>query len=299
MKIGISTPMVVQMPGAHAAWERVATVEDLSAIARTADDLGFHHLTCSEHVAVPEAVAKVRGGVYWDPVATLSFLAAHTRRIRLATSVIVLGYHHPLEIAKRYGTLDRLSGGRVVLGVGVGSLQEEFDLLGAQFEGRGPIADDALAALRVSLSEPVPSYQGSHYSFGGYVVHPYALQVRVPIWVGGRTMRSLRRAAAHADGWVPFGLSPQEMAGMLTQVDLPNDFEVVLSPGASLDPMGDPAAAQEALEHLEDAGATTVSARIQADSADHYREQLAALARIARLPEPHQSHPPTASQESR
>lgn len=299
MKVGISTPVVVQMPGAHADWEQRATADDLAAIARAADDLGFHHLTCSEHVAVPEAVAKVRGGVYWDPVATLSFLAAHTRRIRLATSVIVLGYHHPLEIAKRYGTLDRLSGGRVVLGVGVGSLQEEFDLLGAEFEGRGAIADDALAALRASLSEPVPTYQGSHYSFAGYVVEPYAVQARVPIWVGGRTMRSLRRAAAHASGWVPFGLSPQELAGMLAEVDLPDDFEVVLSPAAPLDPTGDPAAVQEALEHLEDAGGTTVAARIRADSADHYREQLAALAGIARLSETSQSLPLTATQEDR
>jgi alkanesulfonate monooxygenase SsuD/methylene tetrahydromethanopterin reductase-like flavin-dependent oxidoreductase (luciferase family) len=93
----------------------------------------------------------------------------------------VLGYHHPLEIAKRYGTLDLVSGGRLVLGLGVGSLQEEFELLGAMFDGRGAIADDALAALRASLSVPTPAYSGSHFSYEDVVVEPHAVQSRVPL----------------------------------------------------------------------------------------------------------------------
>ena len=96
--------------------------------------------------------AHRRGTRYWDPLATLGYLAARTQRIRLATNVLVLAYHHPLEIAKRYGTLDKVSNGRLILGVGVGSLKEEFDLLGAPFDDRGPRGDDALRALRASLS---------------------------------------------------------------------------------------------------------------------------------------------------
>ena len=118
---------------------------------------------------------------YWDPLSTFGFLAAHTARISLTTSVVVLGYHHPLDIAKRFGTLDRLSGGRLVLGVGVGSLKEEFDLLGATFDGRGEQADDAIRALRASLSTTRPSYRGSHYEFDGFAVEPCAVQERVPI----------------------------------------------------------------------------------------------------------------------
>ena len=76
--------------------------------------------------------------MYWDPLATFGYLAARTERIRFATHVLVLAYHHPLEIAKRYGTLDRVSNGRVILGVGVGTLKEEFDLIGAPFDDRGP-----------------------------------------------------------------------------------------------------------------------------------------------------------------
>jgi alkanesulfonate monooxygenase SsuD/methylene tetrahydromethanopterin reductase-like flavin-dependent oxidoreductase (luciferase family) len=158
MRIGLSTPMVMQLPGISSAWERDGEVADLAQIARTADELGFDHLTCAEHTVVPLAQSEGRGLTYWDPLSTLGFLAALTDRIRLATSVIVLAYHHPLEIAKRYGTLDRLSGGRLVLGVGVGSLAEEFEMLGATFDGRGERADDAIAAIRSSISTTRPAY---------------------------------------------------------------------------------------------------------------------------------------------
>src|SRR5580693_6274655 len=117
MRFGIMTPVVFQPPGQANPWEADGDVEDIAAIARAADELGYHHLTCSEHVGIPEASAGRRGAVYWDPLATLGFLAAQTTRIRLATHVLVLGYHHPLALVKRYGTLDRLSGGRLVLGL--------------------------------------------------------------------------------------------------------------------------------------------------------------------------------------
>ena len=146
VRLGITTPVVSMLPGAHADWEVDGSIDEVATIATTADRLGYHHLTCSEHVVVPTEVAKVRGGRYWDPLATFGYLAAVTTRIRLATNVLVLGYHHPLEIAKRYGTLDQVAGGRVILGLGVGSLQEEFELLGVPFDDRGRRGDDALAA---------------------------------------------------------------------------------------------------------------------------------------------------------
>lgn len=271
----------MQLPGVASAWEREAGAEDLAVIARAADDLGYDHLTCAEHIVVPEGAAEARGVTYWDPLSTLAFLAAHTRRIRLATSVIVLGYHHPLEIAKRFGTLDRISGGRLVLGVGVGSLEEEFAVLGAEFENRGERADDALAALRVSLSTPRPVYDGSFYRYHGVVMEPCAAQSHVPIWVGGRTLRSLRRAVRLGDGWMPFGLSVTELSGMLAAVELPTGFEVVLATGRAVDPMGDPDGVAARLERLRDAGATVVACSVAADSPTHYAEQLAALRDIA------------------
>ncbi|GAA2727655.1 TIGR03619 family F420-dependent LLM class oxidoreductase [Actinocorallia aurantiaca] len=280
MRIGIITPVVAQPPLGHGAWEASAGIEELGLIAETADRLGYHHLTCSEHVAVPAEAAAQRGGVYWDPLATFGYLAARTRRVRLATQVLVLGYHHPLEIAKRYGTLDAVSGGRVVLGLGVGSLEEEFELLGAPFKDRGARADDALAALRAALSRREPSYQGEYYSFSGLVVEPHAVQKKVPLWIGGRTLRSLRRAA-QADGWVPFGLPSDALTEMLGKVELPEDFDVVLSPTRALDPLASPEAAGSALLELKKAGATVAGVRIKAGSADHYCDQLAALRDLA------------------
>ncbi|WP_433148630.1 LLM class F420-dependent oxidoreductase [Actinomadura nitritigenes] len=280
MHVGIVTPVVAQPPPGHGGWERDAGIEEIGRIAETADRLGYHHLTCSEHVAVPAEAAEQRGGVYWDPLATFGYLAARTARIRLATQVLVLGYHHPLAIAKRYGTLDRVSGGRLTLGLGVGSLEEEFDLLGAPFAGRGARADDAIAALRASLGKRVPEYHGEHYDFSGMVVEPHAVQEHVPFWIGGRTARSLRRALA-ADGWVPFGLPLSRLAEMLAEADVPDGFDVVLGPSRALDPIGDAEGAGTALVRLREAGATVAGVRIAAESAAHYREQLAALRDLA------------------
>ena len=277
--------MVTVYPPTASAWEHSAGIEEIAHIAVAADELGFHHLTCSEHVAVPTGIAAVRGGTYWDPLATFSYLAARTTRIRLATQVLVLGYHHPLEIAKRYGTLDAVSGGRVILGLGVGSLKEEFELLGAPFDDRGARADDALAALRASLSVAEPEYHGRFHDYSDVIVRPHAVQDRVPLWIGGRTRRSLRRALDHGDGWVPFGLTLAELESMLAGVaealSSSSRFDVVLSANRMLDPLGDPAATVRTLDSVERAGATIAGVSITARDASHYCEQLAELRELA------------------
>ncbi|HEY0643847.1 MAG TPA: LLM class F420-dependent oxidoreductase [Nocardioides sp.] len=285
MKVGIVSPVVTAVPGAVDAWEQGAGIEDLAQIAEAADRLGFAHLTCSEHVAVPTDVAQQRGATYWDPLATFGYLAARTSRIRLATQVLVLGYHHPLEIAKRYGTLDQVSGGRLVLGLGVGSLQEEFELLEMPFAGRGARADDALRALRASLGAEEPSYSGSHYAFDDVVVRPAALQREVPLWIGGSSLKSLQRAATLADGWVPFGLDLAGYQALLDKVERPDGFEVVL-PGGRLDPIGSPEKAVARLTATAEVGATTLNVTIRAASPAHYVEQLESLASLVDLDPP-------------
>ncbi|OBI12275.1 LLM class F420-dependent oxidoreductase [Mycobacterium sp. E2327] len=279
VKLSVATPVVTMLPGSS-EWTRDASIEDLAQIAEAADRLGYHHLTCSEHIALPAAERDRRGARYWDPLATLGYLAARTRRIRLATHVLVLAYHHPLEIAKRYGTLDKVSNGRLILGVGVGSLKEEFELLGAPFDDRGPRGDDALRALRASLSVPEPAYHGEFYSFGGMIVDPCAVQERVPIWIGGRTLRSLRRAATLADGWAPFNVTPQQVREWLGRFDLPPGFEVVLPPSAPLDPINEPERTRDALGELGAHGATIVSAIVKHASLQQYLDNLAALAEL-------------------
>jgi probable F420-dependent oxidoreductase len=278
----VATPVVTMLPGFSADWEKDATIEDLAQIAEAADRLGYHHLTCSEHVALPAAERSRRGARYWDPLATLGYLAARTERIRLATNVLVLGYHHPLEIAKRYGTLDKVSNGRLILGVGVGSLKEEFELLGVPFDDRGIRADDALRALRPALSVPEPSYHGEFYSFSGMVVDPCAVQDHVPIWVGGRTLRSLRRAVTLADGWAPFNVSLAEVRDWLGRFDLRPGFDVVLPAPARLDPINKPDQTRDILAETIAHGATIVSAIFAHTSLRHYLENLQALAELNR-----------------
>ncbi|SEO49012.1 TIGR03619 family F420-dependent LLM class oxidoreductase [Trujillonella endophytica] len=280
MKLSVGTPVVSMLPGASGEWERSGTIADVARIAETADHLGYSHLTCSEHIGVPADQAARRGARYWDPLATFGYLAARTERIRFATAVLVLGYHHPLEIAKRYGTLDLVSNGRVVLGVGVGTLKEEFDLLGAPFADRGRRGDDALRALRASLSRPEPSYSGEYYDFGGLIVDPCAVQPHVPIWVGGQTLLSLRRAATLADGWTPFNVTPQQAQEWLAQVELPADFTVGLGPSTPFDPIDEPGATADALGELAAAGVTVASARFVHSSLEQYLDQLEALAAV-------------------
>ena len=271
VRLGISTPIVTSVPEMAAPWEAAAGPDELAAIIGLADELGFDHVTCSEHVGVPDTEVGRRGATYWDPLATLAFAAAHSRRLRLVTSVLVLPYHHPLAVAKRYGTLDRLSGGRVVLGVGVGSLEEEFELLGAPWADRGAVTDERLRVLREAWGRP---------SYDGWTISPTSDRPRVPIWVGGRTGRSLRRAVELGDGWMPFGLTTSQLADLLGTRDLPPGFDVVLATGRPLDPLGDADRARRALDRLRAVGATVVTCGLTSTDADHYGEQLHALATI-------------------
>jgi probable F420-dependent oxidoreductase len=287
MRLGLITPIVTRHPANDAAWTEDAGPADLARIAVAADRLGYHHLTCSEHVAIPTSAAAARGTRYYDPLATFGFLAAQTTRIRFVTHVLVLGYHHPLEIAKRYGTLDRLCGGRLVLGVGVGTLAEEFALLGAPFAGRGPIYEDALRALRAAFGRREPRYAGTHHRFGDVVVDPCGLQSDVPIWLGGRTPRSLRRALAFGDGWDPFGLDLDAMAAIVAKVGAKagprrEGFDLVLPIDVLLDPV-QPSQRQELADRLHryrDVGATVVNLRFRHTSLTHYLEQLEVVATL-------------------
>lgn len=283
MRFGLTTPVVTLVPRTHAAWETDAGAAEIGEIALAAERLGYSHLGCSEHIAIPSELARTRGGRYYDPAATLGYVAALTKRIRLLTHVVVLPYHHPLEVAKRYGTLDRLSGGRVILGVGIGSLREEFDLLGREFDARGGRYEDALRALRASLGRRQPEYHGSHYEFSDFIVDPAALQERMPIWIGGRSARSLRRALELGDGWDPFGLGLTELGELLARArDWPSrhrrsdPFDIVLSPERplALDSAADVDQAHQIVRRYQDIGATAMNLRFRHESLAHFLECL-------------------------
>jgi Luciferase-like monooxygenase len=148
------------------------------------------------------------------------------------------------------------------------------------FDDRGPRADEALRALRAALPSNEPVYHGEFYSFGGLTVDPCALQAHMPIWIGGHTKRSLRRALTLADGWAPFNVPVATAGEWLRDRDVPAGFEVVLAADRPLDPVGDPEGTKAALHEMAAAGTTTVSARFVHRSLDHYLEQLEALAEL-------------------
>lgn len=144
--------------------------------------------------------------VWYDPVATLAHLAAVTERVRLLSHVAVVGLRHPLLTAKQYATLDHLSGGRLILGVGAGHVPEEFEALGVDFRQRGALLDETIDALRAALGpEEFPEHHGKAYDFEELGQRPRPAQARVPLWVGGSSPAAVRRAALKGDGWLPQG----------------------------------------------------------------------------------------------
>ncbi|MET9953567.1 LLM class F420-dependent oxidoreductase [Streptomyces sp. NPDC006339] len=203
---GIQLPVQSQSTLYAESWEAGAGVADLVAVARAADAHGFDYVACCDHVAIPRRLAGAMSTVWYDPVATLSFLAAATERVRLLSHVAVVGLRHPLVTAKAYATLDHLSGGRLVLGVGAGHVREEFEAVGADFAGRGRVLDETIDALRAALGpEEYPEHSGERFSFRDLGQRPRPAQDRVPVWVGGSSPAALRRAALKGDGWLPQG----------------------------------------------------------------------------------------------
>jgi probable F420-dependent oxidoreductase len=274
-------------------WEFTAGVADIVSVVQRAEELGYGWVSCSEHIAIPSAASTVRGGRYFDPFSTLGFFAALTSRVGLLTHMAVLPYHHPLELLKRLGTLDVLSGGRVIVGVGVGSLQPEFEVLGHAFDGRGDRADDAIRAIRAAWGTRVPEYHGPHFDFDGFIVEPSGLPREIEVWVGGRTRRSLRRALELGDAWMPFGFTLEGLTEFLTndkvKADLAErvetsggELKLILAPEPPIDPLGQPDATAAFLAEYVALGATGFSLRFEHRSAEHYADQMEALQSLVR-----------------
>ncbi len=180
-------------------------------VAKAAEAAGFESLWGGEHVVLPDPQAPpsplAPGDRITDPVVTLAFVAAHTTRIRLGTGIIILPQRNPLVLAKELATLDVLSNGRLIFGVGVGYLEPEFRALGAPFEDRGRVTDEYLAAIRAIWTQAAPAYQGRFATFQGVQAHPQPVQKPTPpIVIGGHTPGAFRRAVQHGHGWYGFAL---------------------------------------------------------------------------------------------
>ncbi len=219
LRYGMQLPVQSQSTLYAEAWEAEAGPDDLLEIARAADWAGFDYLASCDHVGIPRRLAAAMSTVWYDPVATLAFLAAATERVRLLSHVAIVGLRHPLLTAKQYATLDHLSGGRLVLGVGAGHVQEEFEALGVDFHGRGAVLDECLDALRAALGpDEFPEHHGKLYDFAGLGQRPRPAQDRVPVWVGGSSPAAVRRAALKGDGWLPQGDPRDRLPGQVARI---------------------------------------------------------------------------------
>jgi probable F420-dependent oxidoreductase len=283
MIFGLVTPIATHLTRRHQPWELGSGPRELRQIAITAEQAGFNHISCSEHVGIPAHIVQARGPRYYDPLATFGYLAAVTRTLKFLTHVVVLPYHHPLAVAKRYGTLDVMSGGRLILGVGVGTLKEEFDLLGVEFEHRAERYTEGLQALRAAMGKRQPIFHGKFYNFDDFIIDPCAVQERVPIWLGGDTKISLRRALASADGWDTPGVNIEKLTAIFAEARQwpewkarrePVEIVIMGDPNYDISEPGGFNAVVDQIAAYRKVGATGMNFYFRAKSLEHYCEQL-------------------------
>lgn len=225
MEFGVRVGNISTRPVAEA-------VRGMYAMVGAAEQLGFASVWVTDHMVFPNETQSTYLSTpsgrlseidphsnKFEAVTVLAALAGVSKRVRLGTNVLVLPYRHPLLTAKMLATLDSLSGGRVILGAGVGWLREEFELFGAaSYEQRGALVDEYIQILRLVWSEPMPSFEGKWYRFSGFDFAPRPVQERIPIWIGGASKAALNRAARLGDGWHPSHITPEQYAAGVAQL---------------------------------------------------------------------------------
>jgi probable F420-dependent oxidoreductase len=214
LAFGLQLPVQALSVRTSSQWERDgSTVQDMVDVASACDAAGFLYVAVCHHVAIPREPAEMMSTQWFDPIPTLAYIAARTTRARVMTNVFVAAYQHPLQTAKAFATLDALSAGRAIVGIGAGHVEGEFDVLGVPFTERGARTDEAIDAITAALAEEWPEHAGSVWSFKEVGQRPRPVQQpRPPIWVGGYGKPALRRVAARADGWIPQGTPRAQLA---------------------------------------------------------------------------------------
>jgi len=208
----------------------LTTPDWVRLVATTAERLGFASIWAPEHVILLERYSSKypysagefplpTDTPFADPFTTLAFAAACTNKIKIATGICLVPEHNPLVLAKTVATLDRLSGGRLILGVGIGWLAEEFQALGLSFDRRAQRTREYIDVMRKLWAEPKSSHQGEFVSFPEVQSFPKPLKSTVPIWFGGETPPALRRVGEYGDGWIGFNLSPQEALTKIKRIE--------------------------------------------------------------------------------
>lgn len=203
MKLGIHLPQIGGDP------------EEIARVAIRAEQTGYSSIWVSDHILLPESGGTVPPLEILAPVVTLGYVAAVTKTIRLATSVLVVPYRNAINLGKELATLDRLSNGRLIVGAASGWLEAEFRALGAPYARRGAYTDEALRLWRELWANPTPNFSGEFFKLSGMRFGPRPAAGTIPIWVGGISKRALRRAVELGDGWHGTRLRPEEVAERL------------------------------------------------------------------------------------
>ena len=274
----------------------LATREGITAFAQLAEELGFDALWVSDHVVVPRSLDSrypySRDGSFpvspdmplMEPLATLLFAAAVTERVKLGTTVLVIPMRNPIVTAKQLASLDVLSNGRLILGVGAGWMEEEFKMLGVPFERRGARTNEYIRLIKALWTEGNPSFEGEFWQIKDVGFSPKPLQQpHPPIWTGGHSAPALRRAGRLGDGWHAVGVSPDTLREQFQEVQRhaekagrdPASLTLSVRPRVRLD---DPAKTIELLRSYREVGVSHVVLEIFAPDMDRARSLMETLA---------------------
>lgn len=189
--------------------------DELVGIATLCEEVGFDSVWATDHVIMPGELSEPYGRLL-EPLVTLAFVAAKTEKVKLGTSVLVLPQRNPILVAKQAAALDVYSKGRLVLGVGAGWAEKEFEFLGADFRHRGRVLDESIGLMRALWTQGRVSFHGRFFRVSEAVFLPKPSQGSIPIWIGGTSLGALDRAARLGDGWHPTG---SDLAAFAAGVD--------------------------------------------------------------------------------
>jgi len=270
LAFGMQLPIQAQSTYFVEEWEKTAGARELAAVARACDEAGFAYVAVCDHVAIPRSRADAMSTTWYDTVATLGWLAGITTNVGLLSHVYVAAYRHPLQTAKAFATLDALSEGRAILGVGAGHVEEEFDALGVSFANRGQLTDNAIDQVRALLDD--------EWAAGDLGQRPRPLQSNgPPIWIGGSSPAAIRRAAERGDGWLPQG-PPKE--GMAAAIERIHELRAALARDSepftigAFGPPGPPEKVAASIPYFEDLGVHQVQVRFPSTSCADLVDQI-------------------------
>jgi len=226
MKFALGMPGLILYPPIVGPWEADATPAELVGVAQRADELGWDWLTISEHIVMPNDMAGVMGRRFPDALVAAAVLAGATRRINVLTYVLVVPYRNPVVLAKQVATVDFLSGGRFLFGVGVGHAKGEFDAIGVPMADRDARTNEYLEAMVELWTKDDPRFDGKFVKFADIAFEPKPVQKpHPPILMGGNSKPAMRRAAKYADGWLPWLITRDQLPECLDYIRSRPEFD--------------------------------------------------------------------------